>query len=264
MTSLEEQTQMWGLTISVKKTKWFVVNSKGQPTTSDIRIRGEEVEKVDEFLYLGSVLSVSGSSENDIRRRIGLGTMRFMSLRRSVWQHPEISVKTKVQIYRAIVLSTTLYGSENWTCTENGYASLNAFHNKNLRTILGLRRDEVHNEELYHRTGIPSIENLIRANRLRWAGHVRRMRGIGADGKLKECPEDSQRVRWPKKMLFGELIQEGNPGKGRPPFEWTNSLSNDLQKVGIETSKWLNEAKDWKLWKRRIEVLFEEKKRKII
>ena len=66
--------------------------------------------------------------------------MRFMSLRRSVWQHPEISVKTKIQIYRAIVLSTTLYGSENLTCTEKGYASLNAFHNKNLRTILGEMR----------------------------------------------------------------------------------------------------------------------------
>ena len=254
MESLEEQTQMWGLTISVKKTKWFVANSKGQPT-SEIRIRGEEVEKVEEFVYLGSVLSVNGASESDIRRRIGLGTMKFMSLRRTVWQHPEISVKTKIQIYRAIVLSTTLYGSENWTCTENGYASLNAFHNKNLRTILGLRWNEIHNEELYYKTGLPSIENLIRVNRLRWAGHVRRMRGIGADGKPTEFPDDSQRVRWPKKVLCGELVQKGNPGSGRPRLDWTDSLKKDLEKAVIETGKWQSEAKDWKLWRKRIEVL---------
>ena len=146
---------MWGLTISVKKTKWLSANNPGRPTNeTKIKLRGEEVERVEEFQYLGSVLSVNGTSDSDIRRRVGLGTMRFMSLRRPVWQRLEISVKTKVQVYRAIVLSTTLYGSENWTCTENGYASLNAFHNKNLRTILGVRRDEVHNEELYQKTGL--------------------------------------------------------------------------------------------------------------
>jgi hypothetical protein len=45
-------------------------------------------------------------------------------------------------------------------------------------------------------------------------------------------------------MLFRELFQKGNPGRGRPPFEWTNSLSNDLEKVGVGTNKWLIEAKD--------------------
>lgn len=199
-------------------------------------------------------MSENGTSDKDIRRRIGLGTMKFMQLRKPVWQHSEISVKTKIQIYRAIVLSTTLYGSENWTCTENGYADLNVFHNKNLRTILGVRRDEISNEELYIRAGLPSIENIIREKRMRWAGHVRRMRGIGADGRLTECPADSQRVRWPKKILFGWLVEEGNPKKGRPPFEWTNSFDNDLEKVGIGTGNWKSIAKDWKLWKEKIKI----------
>ena len=84
---------------------------------------------------------------------------------------------------------------------------------------------------------------------------MRRMRGIGADGKSTEFPDDSQRVRWPKKVLFGELVQKGNPGSGRPRLEWTDSLRNDLEKVGIGSSNWPNEAKDWKLWKKRIEVL---------
>ena len=61
---------------------------------------------------------------------------------------------------------------------------------------------------------------------------MRKMRGTGADGKSTECPDDSQRIRWPKKILFGELVNEGNPGKGRPPFKWINSLSNYLERVG--------------------------------
>ena len=51
------------------------------------------------------------------------------------------------------------------------------------------------------------------------------------------------------------MVNEGNTGKRRPPFEWTNSLSNDLERVGVGSSKWLNEAKDWKLWRKKLEVL---------
>ena len=132
----------------------------------------------------------------------------------SIWEQPKISVKTKINIYRAVVLSTVLYGAECWTCTKNEYAKLNVFHNKNLRRILGLRKDEIHNEDLYRKTGLPSLEDLVGSYRLRWAGHVRRMMGLGPDGEPTNCPVDSQQVRWPKKMLFGDLVEKGHPGRG--------------------------------------------------
>lgn len=246
--SLEDKTQMWGLSISVKKTKWMIVNDPDR-IPEDIEVRGEVVEKVSEFQYLGSVLSSDGTSFRDINRRIALGTRKFMQLRKTVWQRPEISVQTKIQIYRAIVLSTTLYGSESWTCSETGYAKLNTFHNNNLRMILGLRRREIHNEDLYKKAGIPSLENLVRANRIRWAGHVRRMRGIGSDGFPKDCPEESHRVRWPKKILFGNIREKGKHGKGRPVCDWTQSLHNDLRKVGVTPMSWVGKSKKWEEWK---------------
>jgi hypothetical protein len=59
---------------------------------------------------------------------------------------------------------------------------LRVFQNRVLRRIFGPRRDEVteewrqlHNEELRDLYSSPSIIRIIKARRMRWAGHVTRM-----------------------------------------------------------------------------------------
>jgi hypothetical protein len=61
---------------------------------------------------------------------------------------------------------------------------LRVFENRVLRRIFGPRRDEVtvgwrkmHNEELHGLYSSPSIVRVIKARRMRWAGHVARMGG---------------------------------------------------------------------------------------
>jgi hypothetical protein len=56
------------------------------------------------------------------------------------------------------------------------------FENRVLRRIFGPKRDEMtgglrklHNEELHGLYSSPSIVRVIRARRMRWAGHVARM-----------------------------------------------------------------------------------------
>ena len=111
--SLEEQTQKWGLTISVKKTKWLIANNtRGERDMGEIIIRNEKVERVKEFQYLGSILSENGTSIRDIERRIGLGTGRFMQLRKSVWEHPEISYDTKTDLSSFSDVDGTLWIGE--------------------------------------------------------------------------------------------------------------------------------------------------------
>jgi hypothetical protein len=61
---------------------------------------------------------------------------------------------------------------------------LNVFQNRVLRRIFGPKRDEVtggwrklRNEELHGLYSSPSIVRVIKARRMRWAGHVARMGG---------------------------------------------------------------------------------------
>jgi hypothetical protein len=61
---------------------------------------------------------------------------------------------------------------------------LRVFENRVLRRIFGPKRDEVtggwrklHNEELHSLYSLSSIIRVIKARRMRWAGHVARMGG---------------------------------------------------------------------------------------
>jgi hypothetical protein len=71
------------------------------------------------------------------------------------------------------------------------------FENRVLRRILGAKRDEVtgewrklHNEEIHDFYSSPSIIRIIKARRMRWAGHVARM---GRRGTRIGCCWESQR-----------------------------------------------------------------------
>jgi hypothetical protein len=62
---------------------------------------------------------------------------------------------------------------------------LRVFENRVLRRIFGPERDEVteswrklHNEELHGLYSSPSIVRVIKARRMRWAGHVARMEEV--------------------------------------------------------------------------------------
>ena len=166
MIRLEEVTQRYGLNISVKKTKKLITGESSDSNAAELSLRQEAVEQVDEFVYLGSAMTNTGSSEKDIIRRISLGLYKFNELK-AVWAHREISLKTKIQIYRAVVMSTVLYGAESWTCSDRDYARLNVFHTKRLRAIVGKRRDEISNKDLFRLTGMCELEMHVRKARLR-------------------------------------------------------------------------------------------------
>jgi hypothetical protein len=246
----EEETKRAGLQISVKKTKMLVTDVEGHETQkTEIRLkRGESVEVVEnvsDFIYLGSLLDKSGTSSKEIERRLMLGAWKFGQLQKPLWNQPSVSLETKLKIYRTVVLSTVLYGCETWACSEADFPhketlKINTFHTKKLRFLVGKKRDEISNAELFKLTTSWELENIVSKYRLRWAGHVRRM----------DC------ARLPKRVLFGSLVKPadipwGNK-RGRPKKDWTSCLKDDCERVGL---KWPAEATDRAKWLKRIESL---------
>jgi hypothetical protein len=74
------------------------------------------------------------------------------------------------------------YGCETWSLTLMEEHRLRVFENRVLRRIFGPKRDEVtggcwklHSEELHGLYSLRSIARVIKARRMRWAGHVARM-----------------------------------------------------------------------------------------
>ena len=238
----ENYTREAGLTISVSKTKQLVTETN-EPSTHEPLIieRGDEeleVEKVKSLINLGTLVNESSTSSKERERRINLGLYKFQQLRKPLWNQSSISLETKLSIYKATILPTVLYGSEAWTCSDSDYAKLNAFHTKKMRSILGLKRDQIHNKELYQRTKSFPLEDLVRRNRLRWAGHLRRF--------------DENRL--PKKVLFGSLNM-GKASRGRPKKNWLDNLKSDCEKVNIPEQQWTTRAKDRTEWRRIVSSL---------
>jgi hypothetical protein len=86
-------------------------------------------------------------------------------------------------VYKTIILPVVLYGCETLTLILREEHRLRVFENRVLRRIFGPRRNEVmgdwrklHNEELHNLYSSPNIIRMIKSRRMRWAGHVARMR----------------------------------------------------------------------------------------
>ena len=109
--ALEQAGEEVGLAISKSKTKTLGF----EETEPVINLDGEIVEAVNHFRYLGSEVMSSGRLDEELRTRIGRASATFGQLFK-IWRS-KISLKTKLRIYNAVVISTLLYGSETWATT---------------------------------------------------------------------------------------------------------------------------------------------------
>jgi hypothetical protein len=103
------------------------------------------------------------------------------------------------------------------------------FENRALRRIFEPKRDEMtggwrklHNEELHGLYSSPSIVRVIKARKMRRAGHVARM----------------GEVRGAYNILVRRL--EGRRPLGRPRCRWEDNIKMDLREIGFGDVDWIH------------------------
>lgn len=181
-----------------------------------------ELDVVHQFTYLGSTITDTLSLDTEINKRIGKAATTLARLTTRVWTNAKLTVKTKMVVYNACVISTVLYGSETWTTYTRQERRLNTFHLRSIRRILGISwQDRVTNAEVLSRAGLFSMYTLLRQRRLRWLGHVHRME----DGRI------------PKDILYGELAS-GRRNIGRPQLRYKDVCKRDMRALNIDTESW--------------------------
>ena len=83
--------------------------------------------------------------------------------------------RTKVRVFRCLVLLVLLYGCETWTVTRDLRRRLNSFGTRSLLRILGCRWSEfLSNEWLLRETQMRFVTCIVREHQLRLYGHVAR------------------------------------------------------------------------------------------
>jgi hypothetical protein len=115
---------------------------------------------------------------------------------------------------------------------------LRVFENRVLRGILGPKRDQVtgewrklHNEEMNDMYSLPNIVRVVKSRRMRWAGHVARMR----------------EERGVHRVLVGK--PEGKRSLGRPRRRWEDNIKMDVEEVGGGRVDWMEFAQERDRWR---------------
>ena len=216
MDCFSQACKAFGLTIGLKKTNVLGQDTEALPV---ITIDNYELDAVCQFTYLGSTITDNLSLDAEIDKRIWKAASTLARLTARVWTSPKLSVKTKMAVYNACVISTLLYGSETWTTYAGQERRLNSFHLRSIRRMLGIScQDKVTNADVLSRASLPTMYTMLRQRRLRWLGHVRRME----DGRI------------PKDILYGELAL-GRRTTGRPHLRYKDVCARDMKAVGIDT-----------------------------
>ena len=216
-TRLKREAEKIGLKINTSKTKYMLAGGTEHDRArlgSSVTIDGDEFEVVDEFVYLGSLVTADNDTSREIRRRIISGSRAYYGLHKQLRSN-RLSPRTKCTLYNTLIRPVVLYGHETWTMLEEDLRALGVFERRVLRTIFGgVQEDGVWrrrmNHELAQLAGEPSIHKVVKAGRIRWAGHVARM------------PDN-----YPAKMVF-----DGNPvgtrRRGAQRARWLDHVELDL------------------------------------
>ena len=110
---------------------------------------------------LGSTVTATLSLDVEINRRIGKAATTFGKLFKRAWNNKHLTIKTKILIYQACVLTSLLYGSETWTTYSKQEKKLNTFHLRCLRKILNIKwQDQVTNTEILKEAQILSVQTI--------------------------------------------------------------------------------------------------------
>ena len=87
-------------------------------------------------------------------------------------------MKLKGKVYKTVVRPALLYGAKTWATTRGQEARLELNDVRMLRWMCGVTRsDHIQNEHIRGTTRVVQASREITEQRLKWYGHVRRIKG---------------------------------------------------------------------------------------
>ena len=221
---LNEASLAVGLSMNLKKTK--VMRNKYSQGDFNIIVGGEEIEEVEQYIYLGQRISMeSADKEQEIKRRITMGWQAF-GRAREIFGDKDIPIIQKRQVYDQCILPTVTYGAETWNLTKGMTLKLRTMQRAHERIMLNITwRDRKTAEWIRKQTGVRDVLTTISKLKWEWAGHVARM-------------NDN---RWTARVT--QWTPRGHTrGRGRPRTRWRD----DLEKT---QRHWQRLAQDRRRWR---------------
>ncbi|XP_018576050.1 uncharacterized protein LOC108914683 [Anoplophora glabripennis] len=191
-------------------------------------------EEVEEFRYLGTVFSRRPDIKREIQARLMAGNRCVHAMRRLL-KNKDMTQSLKIRIYKSMIRPIVMYASETWVLRKEEQDRLRVWERKILRNIYGgkevngmwERRTNNEIKELYKE---PDIIGVIKAQRIRWLGHITRMHSERVPARIINCKIGNTRRQ------------------GRPRVRWKKEVEDDMRQMGVQG--WREKALDRQEWKK--------------
>ena len=118
---VKEESEKDGLKLNIQKMR---IMASGPITSWEID--GETMEKVRDFIFLGSKITADGDCSHEIKRHLLLERKAMTNLD-SILKSREITLLTKVHLVKAMVFPIVMYGWESWTIKKAEHQRIDAF-----------------------------------------------------------------------------------------------------------------------------------------
>ena len=200
---VKEESEKVGLKLNIQKTKIM-----GSGPVISWEIDGETVEKVSDFIFLGSKITTDGDCSHEIKRRLLLGR-KVMTNLDSIFKSRDITSPTKVHLVKAIIFPVVMYGCESWTIMKAECQRIDAFElwcwRRLLRVPWTARRS---NQSILNEISPGcSLEGLMLKLKLQYFGHLMQK----ADS-------------FEKTLVLGKI--EGRRRRGRERMRWLDGITD--------------------------------------
>lgn len=211
-----------GLSMNLNKTKIMTNSSQ----TDKIKVNNEQIEYVQEYVYLGQLISTEGCMEKEIERRVTNTWKRYWSLS-EVMKNKDMPMKEKRKVYNMCILPCLLYGCQTWALTEHLANKIKVCQNSIERSTIGVKRKD--REKLINiksKTKFKNAYTTYKQLKWRWTGHMMR----------------EKQEKWTK-LITEWYPLDGKRHRGRQVKRW----EDDVKKVAGST--WTRTAKmrnDWR------------------
>ena len=154
--------------------KWCLAMNSDKTELTTIR---RETNKKEETWRNTKKLGTLLGDVEEMQRRKQLATIAQKNMW-VIWSknNNKISLQKRIMLYNAYIVPILTYNACTWALTKAETNELDAFHRKQLRSILGIRYpNTITNEKLYENCKSNKLSETIRDSRWRMLGHVLRM-----------------------------------------------------------------------------------------
>lgn len=220
---LEELTKACrrvGLVINASKTKYMSNTDRG-----DVYANNNKIEKVNEYTYLGQILSFEDRTNKEIATRKRKAWAGFWALKQIF--KSEMSTTSKIKILESNIIPILTYGAQTWSLTKQQTEGIKKTQRAMERSILKIKvKDRVRNEKIREETDAIDVGYRIRKLKYKYAGHVMRM----------------GQERWVKRVIEWRPFDRKR-GRGRPATRWRDEI---VKSLGTEWGRLTHNREEWR------------------